>query len=67
MDADVPVVPVAVVDDVLPTLGEGPVAHGAWKLHGARWWPSALAAFVAALVFVVPPIFFSQMASGLAA
>ncbi len=65
MDADVPVVPVAVVDDVLPTLGEGLVAHGVEAADRRTLVALGFGTFVAALVFVIPPIFFPQMAAEL--
>jgi predicted MFS family arabinose efflux permease len=65
MAADIPVVPVAVVDDALPTQGEGPVAHGVEAADRRTLVALGFGAFVAALVFVIPPIFFPQMAAEL--
>ena len=67
MDADVPVVPISVVDDVLPTLGEA-ARRSRRADAAARRTLVALGfgTFVAALVFIVPPIFFPQMAAELA-
>ncbi len=65
MDADLPVVPIAVVDDVLPALGDGAVAHGVDAAERRTLVALGFGAFVAALVFVIPPIFFPPMAAEL--
>jgi predicted MFS family arabinose efflux permease len=65
MDADVPVVPVSVVDNVLPTVGDLSVAHVVAGTARRTLVALGFGSFVAALVFVVPPIFFSQMAADL--
>ena len=65
MAADVPVAPVPVGVDARPTPGEAPAAHAGDA--GGRRTLAALGfgTFVAALVFVVPPIFFPVMADDL--
>jgi predicted MFS family arabinose efflux permease len=65
MDADVPLVPIAVVDDALPTLGEGSGAHGVAGADRRTLVALGFGTFVAALVFVIPPIFFPVMADDL--
>src|SRR5215218_2189366 len=65
MDADVPVLPVSVVDNILPAVGDLPVTHVAAGTARRTLVALGFGSFVAALVFVVPPLFFPQMASEL--
>jgi DHA1 family inner membrane transport protein len=65
MDADVPVLPVSVVDNILPAVGDLPVTHVAVGTARRTLVALGFGSFVAALVFVIPPLFFPQMASEL--
>ena len=62
MDADVPVAPISTVDDVLPKPG-GPALSSVAATDDRRTLVAlGFGTFVAALVFIIPPIFFPQMA-----
>jgi DHA1 family inner membrane transport protein len=65
MAAEVPVVPISVVDDVPPTLDASSVDSAADAANRRTLAALGFGAFVAALVFVIPPLFFPQMASEL--
>ena len=60
MDVDIPVVPVPTVGATLPTLAVSQVVKD--TANRRTLVALGLGTFVAALVFVVPPIFFPQMA-----
>jgi predicted MFS family arabinose efflux permease len=65
MEADVAVAPLSVADDVLPALNETPVDSVAGAVGRRTLAALGLGTFVAALVFIIPPLFFPQMASEL--
>jgi MFS transporter, DHA1 family, inner membrane transport protein len=65
MDADVQIVPTTVVADVPSTSGGAPVAHATDANDRRTLIALGFGTFVAALVFIVPPIFFPQIAHDL--
>ena len=65
MDVDVPVVPIPVVTDVPVAVGGSPVARAAAAADRRTLIALCFGTFVAALVFIIPPLFFPQMARDL--
>jgi MFS transporter, DHA1 family, inner membrane transport protein len=65
MDVDVPAVPISVVDDVPVAIRESPVASASDTTDRRTLIALCFGTFVAALVFIIPPLFFPQMARDL--
>jgi len=65
MAAEIPAVPVSVVDGSPPTLDDSLIASAIGAANRRTLVALGYGTFVAALVFVIPPLFFPQMASEL--
>ena len=65
MDVDVPVVPISVVDNVPVAITGSPLARASAAADRRTLIALGFGTFVAALVFIIPPLFFPQMARDL--